>query len=431
MIALRLLHAGCIDTIVLKTFLRQFHNPHKPKQNILVRAHPGYDKRKATSKPAPAPKHSLDAAATPKSSPAPGATAIQASKQLSLYEELFPDEAAKDKTKAATDNGEGRTVPRLQPPKLEQEDGGKTARVNDRAKIASTNAFRVDNVALLVLQAASKSLHESDFRRIAPKGQHIKDWNGPGDILKVFPGRDPTTLAQLSHYFLMFPNPANARAYQHHILNLHRTAQTYTPTSIESPLPLQPGRGPRSRATGITGPDEDGKPEEPLADEEDGDIYALLRDYALCPPSQRLQLKIIQAPFGGGTRKLVENGGYSLITRGGPDGGDLTGRAVLFWVDGPPQPTTVMVENVLGADGRERDMPWDCLLEKLEPVAVDDGEDGLETELRGEQGARLKRWILKFDEADEARSFVRNWHRRVFPLGRALEETKVCAEILW
>lgn len=51
-------------------------------------------------------------------------------------------------------------------------------------KIAVAHAFRHQQMAVLALYIASKSLIESDFRPVAPKGKPIDEWAGLGDILK-------------------------------------------------------------------------------------------------------------------------------------------------------------------------------------------------------------------------------------------------------
>lgn len=108
--------------------------------------------------------------------------------KLSLLEELFPEETSANKT---THNGEDENVPRLALPEVDrffEEFQDELDPYKQRPKKitarANTNAFKQKQLALLVLQIASKSLVESDFRRIAPKGKHIGDWTGPGDILK-------------------------------------------------------------------------------------------------------------------------------------------------------------------------------------------------------------------------------------------------------
>lgn len=113
----------------------------------------------------------------------------------SLFEELFPDEARKS---VRTRNASQKDDNEHDVPRLDFNDLVKSLREEDAwfddeggpqevTAAASKQAFRQDNVAILALRAASKSLIESDFRRIAPKGKHIKDWTGPGDILKGEP----------------------------------------------------------------------------------------------------------------------------------------------------------------------------------------------------------------------------------------------------
>ena len=112
--------------------------------------------------------------------------------KLSLLAELFPEETTKDVDRRQKD----REVPRLPLPEVDEffeefqdELGPGKSRPKRVTNTAATNAFKQHQLAVLVLQIASKSLVESDFRRIAPKGKHIDDWTGPGDILK---GGQPT-----------------------------------------------------------------------------------------------------------------------------------------------------------------------------------------------------------------------------------------------
>ena len=106
----------------------------------------------------------------------------------SLLDELFPEEAQHDGVRPKARES---TVPRLDLFELDELfedcqddlDGGSLPpqRVT---KAAAADAFRQDQLAVLALQIGSKSLVEGDFRRITPKGKHIKDWTGPGNILK-------------------------------------------------------------------------------------------------------------------------------------------------------------------------------------------------------------------------------------------------------
>jgi len=350
--------------------------------------------------------------------------------KLSFYEELFPEEAEQSKLTSATESGDDQRVPRLRLPEVEEDNSDGDSRPKEVAGTTSAVTSKYDGPAVLVLQSASRSLVESDFRRIAPKGQHIEDWTGPGDILKgassalrlmhirlqltftpVIPSRNPETLEQQAHYFVVFPNSAYARIYQNHVLRLHRTAQTYTPTSIESPLPLQP-----------------------CVLVEGEDVHSLLQDYALCPPSQYLQLSFLDPPYASRMARLLQQRGYPQLTQGK----DKTGRSVLFWVDGYPQPTTGTIRSFISADGQDRGMHWDVSIEKLEPPRLPEDEPDQYHKAESAESAEVKperrtekRWMLSFSDENEARRFVRVWHRRAIPSARGEESLVIQAEILW
>ncbi len=104
--------------------------------------------------------------------------------KLSFYEEFFPEEAEQSKLTSATESGDEQRFPRLRLPEVEEDNSDADSRPKEVAITTSAVTSKYDGPAVLVLQSASKSLVESDFRRIAPKGQHIEDWTGPGDILK-------------------------------------------------------------------------------------------------------------------------------------------------------------------------------------------------------------------------------------------------------
>ncbi|KAL8656017.1 MAG: hypothetical protein Q9226_002821, partial [Calogaya cf. arnoldii] len=293
-----------------------------------------------------------------------------------------------------------------------------------RAEDSAQGATKQWNPAVLLLNRASKSLVDADFRRIAPKGRHIDQWTGPGDILKesvklthlaipVFPGRDLSTFQQTNSYFLLFPNPAYARTYQNYITKLHRMSQDHTPTSLHSPLPPPPG-------TVVEGED----------------VHTLLQDYALCPPSQRINIVSMFSPFGATLHRLIEYHGYPQLT----EPIDNTGRAVLFWVEGH-YPTTNAVRAVIDEDGRERGLQWgprdgSRYVEKLELTSeLPEEAEQREDFERVAQRRWDRRWIVRLSDENEARRFVRTWHRRPFPL--ASDHVKdgnpriVNAEFLW
>lgn len=113
------------------------------------------------------------------------------SQKPSLLEELFPEDVQRDGNRDPRLHDDVQNVPRLPLPEVDDALGGighesdsERAQPKRVAKAAATKVFRHQQIAVLWLDTASKSLIESDFRRIAPKGQHIDDWTGPGDILK-------------------------------------------------------------------------------------------------------------------------------------------------------------------------------------------------------------------------------------------------------
>ena len=105
--------------------------------------------------------------------------------QLSLFEELFPDEVYRlDKNITVTEEKEQK-LPRIPLPNIPEMSSDSQVHPRQQSQItraASTNSTHRQQLAVIVLQTASKSLVESDFRRIAPKGRHINEWTGPGDI---------------------------------------------------------------------------------------------------------------------------------------------------------------------------------------------------------------------------------------------------------
>ena len=109
----------------------------------------------------------------------------------SLLEELFPEKVRKDGDRCPKSHDDVQNVPRLPLPEVDDlsegfdhESDRERAQPKRVTKVAAANAFRQQQLAVLSFNTASKSLVESDFRRIAPKGHHIGEWTGPGDILK-------------------------------------------------------------------------------------------------------------------------------------------------------------------------------------------------------------------------------------------------------
>lgn len=222
--------------------------------------------------------------------------------------------------------------------------------------------------------------------------------------------RDPTTLEPVGRYLILFPNPAYARTYQKHVIRLHQIAKTHTPTSIESPLPLQPG-------VVIEGED----------------AYTLLQDYSLCPPAQRIPLRLLFPSYSAVIKQVLDRPGYRQLL----EEANKTSRCVLFWVDGQQLHTSV-IQHTIAADGRERGLAWDVSIDRLDTsiAAADGAEDSTSIELDelARKGARRhasSRWIIAFSNENEARRFIRAWHRRPFPSAPGDDPSPVQAEFIW
>ena len=115
---------------------------------------------------------------------------IPAGPNMSLLEELFPEEIGEAAATDTVDVGE-EVVPRLPLVDFDDEDGfyndGQNWKHSEGGQVERPNledALHEWDLAVLVVSRASKSLTESDFRRLVPRGQHIDEWRGPGDILK-------------------------------------------------------------------------------------------------------------------------------------------------------------------------------------------------------------------------------------------------------
>jgi hypothetical protein len=109
---------------------------------------------------------------------------------LSLFEQLFPDEAKRKSLKDRSGHLSHTDPPRLPPLdfKVLQEPSVELQAQNQTdsrlaARQAIIDDFRQKNTTILVLSRASTSLSEADFQRVIPEGEHLK-WRGPGDFLK-------------------------------------------------------------------------------------------------------------------------------------------------------------------------------------------------------------------------------------------------------
>ena len=115
--------------------------------------------------------------------------------KLSLLEELFPVEAKRAKRMMVGLTGRKgpykTEIDRLDPPEIEDshnldetaEDDTK-ARSSAATQTASQASMRADYLTVLVHYGANPDLADADYQRVIPRGTHIQEWRGPGDIVK-------------------------------------------------------------------------------------------------------------------------------------------------------------------------------------------------------------------------------------------------------
>ena len=214
------------------------------------------------------------------------------------------------------------------------------------------------------------------------------------------------------------------------MLHLHRTAEAYTPQPSDSHLEPSPGQI-------INGEN----------------VYAMLQDYALYPPSHPTSLRLVDSMSKESVRRIMSVGGYGEIVT--PK--DKSKRSVMFWVKGQ-QLTLSVVRHFLAKDGQDRGIRWSPLgdegsIEMFEWDSKHAEENEVEAQMDRDIRASSDEWvkkerhgvrasILAFKDETEARRFVRVWDRRDFPEldiphpGRKVNNAawdipKIRAEFLW
>lgn len=368
-------------------------------------------------------------------------------KQLSLFEELFPEEALArqrrekkalerlEKLPAFNWNAESKELDSRERkheqariktrgnytsiPELNTGARAQSTRPSPQAKEVpqdrSTRLARLSGkhsrVSILVLKACSKTLEESDFYRVGPKGNHIESWtNG---ILKVIPARDNVTLEPLSQYFVLFSSIAAARLY------LDKTMRNLELTKSNDFFSKPYGRS-RLR--------------------EGEDLDAILRNFTLVPAGGKLSLRLLHPPYSKGLQWMIEAGGPApLVARQ-----EKAQNIILFSTD-RSHVKSHELENAIMDDGKSRNLHWKLAGAKGEAIVKLEtkGQSAVE-EVESEEGqsrprSRYRgpaRYTISFKDSSEARRFVREWHRRPFPTKRSPQPGDdappiVNAEILW
>ena len=295
-----------------------------------------------------------------------------------------------------------------------------------------------DKATVLVFSCASRTLALSDFIRLSPHGKHIEGWTS--GIVRVIPGRNPSTLERTNHYFLVFSTSAAAAGYAENISRIHALARKWMPQ--------------RPQDIGVPTPGvEIGKHGE--------DVGALVRSYTLLPNTQqKVFMRRLQKPYRPAMARVVETGAYHNVLAQEKDrpGENL----VLFQLDEGLMSGRDLMK-FIEADGRRRNLNWrlegnaegdikqyggggkNDASRSEEEWADEEGEEnsGEKRERRRrrsvESASVFPRHIVRFRDAVEAKRFVRAWHTRILegePWDKLAENSqwggaKVSAEILW
>ncbi|KAI9689955.1 MAG: hypothetical protein M1822_009837 [Bathelium mastoideum] len=349
--------------------------------------------------------------------------------EVPLLEALFPEEAAKPNSLKDSSKTK-RYIPRIPVdsthfPAMEHTPSTSSTKPEPVRKKSSDYQLENREEVVLRFSGLSKYLAESDFRRLIPGGKHIEGWQQDlGDIERIIPGRNPSTLEREESYCLVFSSPASAKAYHAEATRLHHFSHKHTPTSLASMIPPPPGFK-------IDGED----------------AHAKLQSYALYPPSLPSLIRFEYQPFGQRTlQEVVLQEADQLMRRQVKHK-----HEVLLRIDGP-QPTAFDVRNAISKDGVNRGLPWavvpgpDNGVTQMK-LAISlhgelhyrtlnaQGEDD-EGEKKNDHCRTFHKWVIAFQTDAEARRFVRAWHKMPLPTwwhGTEYEEVPsiVHAEMLW
>ncbi|KAG4027109.1 hypothetical protein MFRU_033g00790 [Monilinia fructicola] len=371
----------------------------------------------------------------------------------SLFEELFPEETDKSHTPSyslPSTRHKHKPPPPSPPPfsKLSPFDWTTNIEIFSEAELQrraaekerkdwdivgkergkeEEDAAQRREASVLILNCASKTLEESDFFRLSPKGEHIEGWTS--GIIKIIPGRDPQTLESLGHYFILFSSRAAALAYFHRTIDLHALSRTYHPSSI--PLPLPPPTQNRHRPPTTL-------PHSPQ------ELQTLLRNFSLVPPYTRLSLRLVPKPYRPAITALLSTGSPAPLALSRAQA--HTQDTVLFTLDIPAVGLSAWgLREILDADGKRRNLLWRFARQGaiVRVGEKPDAKPARDLGYRGENGIGRKkayntsgRYLLSFMDRAEARRFVREWHKRPCPLQKEYKDGDepppiANAEIMW
>ena len=216
-------------------------------------------------------------------------------------------------------------------------------------------------------------------------------------------------------------------AYKEEVERRHALSKMYRPHDISSPIPPPPGY---------------------LIDGED--VHALVENFTLVPPRQKLLIMPIHEPFDDLVQSLIDHGGYRALQQGREKPAragnqdlepEVSRKKVLISVDGPVLPYVAIIE-AIHLDGKTRGWHWNTA--KEHPVMKLDftGWRGIvpgdykTPANNAELLKRRNRWTVEFDTESEAKRFARAWHctrlpRKISVDDVASESPLVSAEVIW
>ncbi|KAJ4300398.1 hypothetical protein N0V88_003072 [Collariella sp. IMI 366227] len=281
---------------------------------------------------------------------------------------------------------------------------------------------------VLIINAASRSLVESDFLRLIPKGRHVGRW--AGDFTKVVQHVNMSTKEPRGQYFLFFNSREAAEAYKKtmiHMLHCARRVLQSSPLQWETGLDTELLGGPAS--------DDDARE---------------ARRFSLYAPFQRADFTIMSVED---LWKATRQGhGIDPATPFHPDEQEsrpplqndaVPNMLVLHLRDDPKADASRQVvvrlvgsriclddmERAIEQDGAERNLA-DNSVYALQAGAgpISWGEDDLAPR---EDMWGYSRFVVRFVSAKEARRFAQQWHGRTMVDDRTQRNVVVQATALW
>jgi len=145
----------------------------------------------------------------------------------------------------------------------------------------------------------------------------------------------------------------------------------------------------------------------------------MVRSFTLVPGQSRLSLRLMNKPY--------KRGMVGVLSEGGPQGiaSRLSNKEGLVKLSVDLALTAYELKNALGTDGKRRNLHW-ALSETNPVVRVEQQpKDAAQEEKSRLEGLQSRtpfrgaaKYMISFKDSDEARRFIREWHRRPYPVER-------------